>query len=68
MDTFKIGSYSFAAAIVASFGALLIGACLFGLNPAEWTEIEGRFVGVLATIAGIAGAAIGLRRALANVN
>ena len=56
----RIIGYSSAAAVAASFVVLLIGMCLFGFQFAYWAEREGRVVGVVGTIAGIVGAAIGL--------
>jgi hypothetical protein len=47
----------------ASFGVLLIGACLFGFQFAQWAEWEGRLVGIVGTVAGVAGAVIGCRMA-----
>jgi hypothetical protein len=64
MNTSKVVGYSFGTAIAASLGVLVVGACVFGFNLAEWTELEGGIVGLLGTIAGVAGAAIGLRNAL----
>jgi membrane protein DedA with SNARE-associated domain len=64
MGTLKIISSSFAAAVLASFAALFVGMCVFGFRFAEWAEWQGRIVGLLATIAGIVGAVIGLGLAL----
>lgn len=50
--------YSFGAGAAASLAVLLIGMCVFGVQFSEW---EGRFVGAVGTIAGIAGAVVGLR-------
>ena len=60
----KVIAYSFAAALAASFIALLLGACVFGFQLAEWTEWQGRLVGIAATTAGIAGAVFGSKHAL----
>jgi hypothetical protein len=65
MNISKVIGYPFSAAVAASLGVLLVGACAFSFNLADWTDVEGRIVGLLATIAGGAGAAIGLQRALA---
>lgn len=64
MSTWKMIVYPFGAAVAASAGVLLAGACVFGWGLAEWTEWEGRIVGVIGTIAGAAGAAVGLAMAL----
>jgi len=59
----KTIEYAFGASIVASFGVLLVGACVFGFQFSQWTEWEGRLVGVVAMIGGVAGAIVGLRMA-----
>ena len=61
MDTFKTMGYSFGAAIVASWAVLLVGGLMFGFNFAEWTETAGRTTGILATVAGIVFAIVGLK-------
>ena len=40
---------------------LFVGACVFGFRFAEWTEWEGRWVGIVGTVAGVAGAVVGLK-------
>ena len=60
----KVIGYSFGAAVVASLSVLLIGSCVFGFRFDEWAEWEGRFVGLLGTVAGVAGAFVGLKMAL----
>jgi hypothetical protein len=62
--TLKAMGYAFGASLVASFAALLAGACVFGFELAQWTEWEGRVVGIIATISGIGGAIIGLSLAV----
>ena len=64
MSTLKVIGYTFAVSVAASLAALLVGACLFGFQLAHWTEWQGRLLGVVGTIAGVAGAVIGLRMAL----
>jgi hypothetical protein len=64
MSTRKVIGYAFAASVAASLAVLLVGACMFGFQLAHWTESQGRLFGVLGTIAGVAGAVIGLRIAL----
>jgi hypothetical protein len=63
-EVLKLIGYSFAASIAASLSVLLIGACVFGFRLAEWAEWEGRFVGLVGTFAGVAGAVVGLKIAL----
>ena len=53
--------YGLIGAAGASFGVLLIGACLFGFQFARWAEWEGGLVGIVGTVAGIAGAVVGSR-------
>jgi hypothetical protein len=60
----KAIGYSFGAAIAASLVVLLVGACVFGFHLNEWAEWKGGIVGAAGTIAGVAGAVIGLRLAL----
>lgn len=60
----KAIEYAFVASVVASFGVLLVGACVFGFRFTQWAEWEGRLVGVVGMIGGVAGAVVGLRMAL----
>ena len=53
--------YPLGAAVAASLSVVLLGGCVFGFQFTEW---EGRFVGVVGTIAGIGGAVFGLLMAL----
>jgi hypothetical protein len=62
--TGKAFAYAFSAAIIASCGVLLAGACVFGFEFARWEEWEGRVVGAVATTAGVGGAIVGLLLAL----
>ena len=55
---------AFIGSLAAACVVILLGMCVFGLNPGRWTEWEGRIAGVVATVAGVAGAAAGLRFAL----
>jgi uncharacterized membrane protein YeaQ/YmgE (transglycosylase-associated protein family) len=43
---------------------LLLAGLVMGFNFAEWTETGGRITGILATIAGLVGAYVGLKVAL----
>ena len=56
--------YSLVIAMAALLCAWFAGGVLFGFQFARWTEWQGRFVGVSATLAAIVGAAVGLRTAL----
>jgi hypothetical protein len=60
----KVIGYSLGASVAASLGVLLVGACVFGFQFTEWAEWEGRFMGVVGTIAGVVGAVVGLKMAL----
>lgn len=60
----KAIEYAFGGAIVASVGVLLVGACVFGFHVTQWVEWEGRFVGIVSVLGGVAGAVAGLRWAL----
>jgi hypothetical protein len=53
--------YGLIGTVGASFGVLLIGACLFGFQFAQWAEWEGGLVGIVGTVAGIAGGVSGSR-------
>ena len=56
--------YSFGAAMAASLSVLLVGLWMFGFPLTEWSEGEGRVVGVVGTLVGVAGAVVGLWIAL----
>lgn len=60
----KAIAYSFGAAVGGALVVLLVGMCVFGFQLVQWAEWEGRTIGVIATIAGVAGASIGLLIAL----
>ena len=64
MNSMKIIASSIAAAFAGLIGALFVGLCFFGYRVSEWTEGEGRIVGVMATLLAVMGAAVGLRLAL----
>ena len=63
-EILKAIGYAFGASVAASLGVLLVGAFVFGFRLAEWAEWEGRIVGLVGTIAGVAGAVVGLKMAL----
>jgi hypothetical protein len=60
----KAIGYAFGASVAGSLGVLLVGMCVFGFQLVEWAEWQGRIVGLVATIAGVAGAVIGVKIAL----
>ena len=60
----KMIGHSVGAVVAASLVVLLIGMFVFGFQFAQWTEWEGRVVGMAGTIAGAAGAVVGLLIAL----
>jgi Na+(H+)/acetate symporter ActP len=60
----KVIGYAFVVSIGAAFAVLLAGAGVFGFQLDRWAEWEGRLVGVIATIAAIVGAVVGLWLAL----
>ncbi len=63
-EILKAIGYAFGASVAASLGVLLVGAFVFGFQLAEWPEWEGRTVGLVGTVAGVAGAVVGLKMAL----
>jgi hypothetical protein len=56
----KYLGYALGIAVAASSVALLGGAIAFGLQLDRWNEWQGRLIGVVGTLAGIAGAAVGV--------
>ena len=60
----KAIAYASGASVAASLGVLLLAMCVFGFRLADWAEWQGRIAGLVGTIAGVAGAAIGLQIAL----
>jgi uncharacterized membrane protein YdjX (TVP38/TMEM64 family) len=56
--------YAFVTSIIASFGVVTIAGFFFGFQVGQWTEWQGILVGSIATIAGVIGAALGLRMSL----
>jgi hypothetical protein len=53
--------FAFVTATIATFGAIGIGGLFFGFQMGKWTEWQGILVGAAATVAGLTGAALGLR-------
>ena len=56
--------YAVVVSLLASFGVVLIGSLLFGFQVSRWAEWQGILVGLIGTVAGIAGAVVGCRMAL----
>ncbi len=54
----KMIGYPFASALALSLMVILVAMALLGF---DFTEREGRWVGVIGTIGGVAGAVIGLK-------
>ena len=52
---------TFGAAVAASLLVLLVGLCLFGFRFFEWSEWQGRMIGLVGTFVGATGAAIALQ-------
>jgi len=46
--------------VLASFIVLFVGLSVFGFQLTSWAEWQGEVVGVVGTIAAVAGAALGL--------
>jgi len=63
-EILKAIGYAFGASVAASLSVLLVGVCLFGFRFTDWAEWEGRIVGLVGTVAGVAGAVVGLKMAL----
>ena len=56
--------YALVVSLVASFSVVGVGGLLFGFQLGQWAEWQGVLVGVTGTIAGVIGAAFGVRLAL----
>lgn len=46
--------------LIATFGVVVVAGFFFGFHLSQWSEWQGRLVGVTATIAGVAGAFLGV--------
>jgi hypothetical protein len=66
MTLIKMIGYPVGAAVGASMLILFIGMCAFGFHLAEWSEEQGRVVGIVGTIVGIVAAIVGFRTARAD--
>ena len=56
--------YAFVCSMIASFSVMVVAGFFFGFEFSQWSEGQGRLVGVTATIAGVVGAIFGVRMAL----
>ncbi len=56
--------YAFVCSMIASFSVVVVAGLFFGFELSQWSEGQGRLVGVTATIAGVVGAVFGVRMAL----
>lgn len=56
--------YGFVGSLIASFSVMAVAGLFFGFHLSQWSEWQGRMVGVTATIAGVAGAFLGVLTAL----
>jgi uncharacterized oligopeptide transporter (OPT) family protein len=56
--------YAFVCSMIASFSVVVVAGFFFGFELSQWSEGQGRLVGVTATIAGVVGAFFGVRMAL----
>jgi hypothetical protein len=62
-QTFAAIEYAFVIALLASLGVVGAGGLAFGFQVSQWDEWQGILTGVVATVAGIGGAASGVRLA-----
>ena len=56
--------YAFVCSMIASFSVVVVAGLFLGFELSQWSEGQGRLVGVTATIAGVVGAVFGVRMAL----
>ena len=66
--SFDAIEYAFVCSMLASFTVLAVAGLFFGFELSQWSELQGRLVGVTATIAGVAGALFGVRMALGHLS
>jgi hypothetical protein len=55
----KAIEYAFGGSILTSVGVLLVAAWAFGFQFTQWAEWQGRMVGIVSVIGGVAGAVVG---------
>jgi hypothetical protein len=60
MGTFKMIVYPFGLAIAALCIVAFVGMALFGSEAADWTEQQQELTSTVGTLAGLAGAVVGL--------
>jgi hypothetical protein len=60
MRTFNMILYPFGLAITAMLVVTLIGMATFGLHSADWLNWQNELISSIGTVAGLAGAVIGL--------
>ena len=56
--------YAFVYSLIASFSVVVVAGLFFGFQFSQWAEWQGRLVGAMATVAGVAGALFGVFTAL----
>ena len=57
-------TYAFVCSMIASFSVLAVAGLFFGFHPSQWSEWQGRLIGITGSIAGVAGALFGVFTAL----
>lgn len=60
----KAIKYAFVCSMIATFSVVVVAGLFFGFHFSQWSEWQGRLVGVTGSIAGVAGAFFGLLMAL----
>jgi hypothetical protein len=60
MGTFKMIVYPFGLAIFSLVIVVLFGMALFGVQSAGWDDWQNELVSSIGTVAGLAGAVVGL--------
>lgn len=61
---FEAIKYAFVSSMIATFSVMAAAGLFFGLHLSEWSERQGKLVGVIGSIAGVAGAFFGALTAL----
>ena len=62
--TLEAIEYAFVCSMIASFGVMTVAGLFFGFHLSQWSEWQGRLVGVIGSVAGIAGALFGVFAAI----
>jgi hypothetical protein len=60
MGTFKMIVYPFGLAIASLVMVVMFGMALFGVQSADWADWQNDLVSSIGTVAGLAGAVVGL--------